>query len=114
MFVILGGLIITGVGETYAPKRCYVVNLTHTSDGLANMDTWVANVDTQVAIKDTQMANNDTRVLPEYSYVTSDEECAQSGSESHLLVGILLIVAGQVHSPFYISQGQRRHMKGSG
>ena len=120
MFVILGGLIITGVGETYAPKRCYVVNLTNTSDGLAkmdtpvpNMDTLVAKMDTQVAILHTQVANldtqlanmdknprgasNDTRVLPKYSYVTSDKECAQSGSESHLLIGILLIVAGQVH-----------------
>jgi len=123
MFVILGGLIITGVGETYAPKRCYVVNLTNTSDGLAkmdtpvpNMDTLVAKMDTQVAILHTQVANldtqlanmdknsrgasNDTRVLPKYSYVTSDKECAQSGSESHLLIGILLIVAGQVVMAF--------------
>ena len=111
MFVILGGLIITGVGETYAPKRCYVINLDNPSDGLvpniathvANMDTHVANTTTQVANMEThvanmstQVANKDTRLLPEYSYVTSDEECAQEGSDSHLLVGILLIVAGQV------------------
>ena len=120
MFVILGGLIITGVGETYAPKRCYVINLDHSTDGLANManmSTHVANMSTHVANMETQMANmseqvakmdkhvgnistqvanKDTRLLPEYSYVTSKEECAQEGSDSHLLVGILLIVAGQV------------------
>jgi len=86
MFVILGGLIITGVGETYAPKRCYLANLdntTATTNAMANLDI-----------------AGDTRLLPKYSYVTSDEECAQESSESHLLVGILLIVAGQVVMAF--------------
>ena len=62
---------------------------------MTNMSTQVANMSTKVANMSTQVANKDTRLLPEYSYVTSDEECAQEGSDSHLLVGILLIVAGQ-------------------
>ena len=82
MFVILGGLAITGVGDLSAPKECFAANLTANASESFHM---YSHIDISTGTFGVMLT-------------TDDENCAaeSSGTLGKGLVGDMLIIAGQV------------------
>jgi drug/metabolite transporter (DMT)-like permease len=84
MFVILGGLAITGVGDLSAPKECFAANMNLTANVSESFHMY-SRIDISTGTFGAMLT-------------TDDEDCAaeSSGTLGKGLVGDMLIIAGQV------------------